>query len=72
MALAADCSPLEIILHLVLLCEDKGVPYIFLPSQAVIGNMAELSKSVSACCFGKNDNIAREVTDVIQKVENLM
>ena len=27
--LAADTEPLEIILHLPLLCEDKNVPYVY-------------------------------------------
>lgn len=31
--LAGDTSPLEIVLHIPLLCEDKNVPYIFIPSQ---------------------------------------
>ncbi len=35
--LAADACPLEIILHLPLLCEDKSVPYIFVPSMAELG-----------------------------------
>jgi U4/U6 small nuclear ribonucleoprotein SNU13 len=32
--LAADADPLEIILHLPLLCEDKNVPYVFVKSKA--------------------------------------
>lgn len=35
--LAADATPLEIILHLPLLCEDKSVPYIFVSSMAELG-----------------------------------
>lgn len=31
--MAADTNPIEIVLHLPLLCEDKNVPYIFIPSQ---------------------------------------
>lgn len=31
--LAADAEPLEIILHLPLLCEDKNVPYVFVKSK---------------------------------------
>lgn len=31
--LAADAEPLEILLHLPLLCEDKNVPYVFVPSK---------------------------------------
>jgi len=29
--LAADAEPIEILLHLPLLCEDKNVPYVFVP-----------------------------------------
>jgi U4/U6 small nuclear ribonucleoprotein SNU13 len=30
---AADAEPLEILLHLPLLCEDKNVPYVFIRSK---------------------------------------
>jgi U4/U6 small nuclear ribonucleoprotein SNU13 len=33
--LAADTEPLEILLHLPLLAEDKNVPYVFVPSKQV-------------------------------------
>ena len=29
--MSADAEPIEILLHLPLLCEDKNVPYVFLP-----------------------------------------
>ena len=32
--LSADTEPLEILLHLPLLCEDKNVPYVFVPSKS--------------------------------------
>ena len=32
--LAADTEPLEILLHLPLLCEDKNVPYVFVASKS--------------------------------------
>jgi U4/U6 small nuclear ribonucleoprotein SNU13 len=32
--MAADAEPIEIILHLPLLCEDKNVPYVFVPRYA--------------------------------------
>lgn len=35
--MAADAEPLEILLHLPLLCEDKNVPYVFVPSKVCIG-----------------------------------
>jgi len=33
--MAADTEPIEIVLHLPLLCEERNVPYVFLPSKQV-------------------------------------
>eukprot|EP00659_Diplonema_papillatum_P017481 gene17481-26893_t len=46
--LAGDCNPIEILLHLPLLCEDKNVPYIFVPSKAALGRAAGVSRNVIA------------------------
>ncbi|EOD20990.1 hypothetical protein EMIHUDRAFT_310487 [Emiliania huxleyi CCMP1516] len=35
--IAADAEPLEILLHLPLLCEDKNVPYVFVPNKQAPG-----------------------------------
>lgn len=49
--LAADATPIEIILHLPLLCEDKSVPYIFVPSMAELGQACGTSRNVVACAI---------------------
>ena len=43
MVLAADSEPLEILLHIPLLCEDKNVPYVFVRSKQALGRWAMLS-----------------------------
>lgn len=44
--LAADTEPLEILLHLPLLCEDKNTPYIFVPSKVALGRACGVSRPV--------------------------
>jgi U4/U6 small nuclear ribonucleoprotein SNU13 len=46
--LAADTEPLEIILHLPLLCEDKNVPYVYVPKQADLGRACGVSRNIIA------------------------
>lgn len=46
--LAGDTNPIEILLHLPLLCEDKNVPYVFVPSKAALGRSAQVSRNVIA------------------------
>lgn len=43
--MAADAEPLEILLHLPLLCEDKNVPYVFVPSKVCLCAVCILQSS---------------------------
>lgn len=47
--LAADAEPLEILLHIPLLCEDKNIPYVFVPSKSDLGRSCDVSRPVVAC-----------------------
>ena len=71
--LAADATPLEIILHLPLLCEDKSVPYIFVPSMAELGQACGTSRNVVACSIIKKDTqdqaLEKEIKDMRIVVE---
>ncbi|CAE8637286.1 unnamed protein product [Polarella glacialis] len=44
--LAADAEPLEILLHLPLVCEDKNVPYVFVKSKTALGRACGVSRPV--------------------------
>jgi U4/U6 small nuclear ribonucleoprotein SNU13 len=47
--MAADTEPIEILLHLPLLAEDKNVPYVFVPSKQALGRACGVSRPVIAC-----------------------
>eukprot|EP00936_MAST-01D_sp_MAST-1D-sp1_P002813 g2813.t1 len=53
--LSADAEPLEILLHLPLLCEDKNVPYVFVPSKVALGRACGVSRPVIACSVTTNE-----------------
>ena len=59
--MAADAKPLEIVLHLPLLCEDKNVPYVFVESQKHLGRACGVSRPVIAC------SILTETSEDLQK-----
>lgn len=42
--MAGDTQPIEILLHIPLLCEDKNVPYVFVPSKAALGRACGVSR----------------------------
>ena len=52
--LAADISPMDVISHLPVLCEDHGVPYIFVPSRAELGAASSTKRPTSVVMVGKD------------------
>jgi H/ACA ribonucleoprotein complex subunit 2 len=45
--LAADISPMDVISHLPVLCEDHGVPYVFVRSRAELGAASATKRPTS-------------------------
>ena len=48
-------EPLEILLHLPLLAEDKNVPYVFVPSKQALGRACGVSRPVISCSVTTNE-----------------
>ncbi|CED83537.1 snrnp subunit [Phaffia rhodozyma] len=66
--MTADTEPIEILLHLPLLCEDKNVPYVFLPSKTALGRACGVSRPVIAASITTNE--ARELQAQIIAIKN--
>ena len=69
--IAGDADPIEIVMHLPLLCEDKNVPYIFVPSRAALGRACGVSRPVIACSITKKDNsrLKKNIDNLKTKIE---
>jgi U4/U6 small nuclear ribonucleoprotein SNU13 len=72
--LAADAEPLAILLHLPLLCEDKNVPYVFVPSRSALGRACGVSRSVIAASILTNEGsqIKSQVQALKDQIEKLL
>lgn len=72
--MAADTEPIEILLHLPLLCEDKNVPYVFVPSKAALGRACGVSRPVVAASITTNDGspIKNQIYTIKDKIETLL
>jgi U4/U6 small nuclear ribonucleoprotein SNU13 len=72
--MAADTAPLEIILHLPLLCEDKNVPYVFVPSKMALGRACGVSRCVISCSVTSNEasELQSQIRAVKDKIERLL
>ncbi len=52
--LAADISPMDVISHIPVLCEDHGIPYIFVPSRAELGAAGSTKRPTSVVLVSKD------------------
>lgn len=75
--IAANISPLDVISHLPVMCEDREVPYIFVPSKEELG-AAGLTKRPTSCMMvlpkppkggSADDEFAEEYKDVAKRVK---
>ena len=66
--MAADTEPLEILLHLPLLCEDKNVPYVFVPSKVALGRACGVSRPVISASITTNE--ASQLGPQIQRMRD--
>ena len=70
--MAEDVSPPEILFHIPLLCEEKGIPYAYLSTKKELGNTVRINVSASAIAIENvgtgNDGV---LDDVVKKLEEI-
>ncbi|GBE58535.1 60S ribosomal protein [Babesia ovata] len=72
--LAADAEPLEIILHLPLVCEDKNIPYIFVKSKIALGRACGVSRPVVSCAIVSREGspLNQQIVEAKDHIERLL
>eukprot|EP01013_Petalomonas_cantuscygni_P039095 TRINITY_DN70419_c0_g1_i1.p2 TRINITY_DN70419_c0_g1~~TRINITY_DN70419_c0_g1_i1.p2 ORF type:complete len:134 (+),score=26.15 TRINITY_DN70419_c0_g1_i1:140-541(+) len=75
--MAADTTPIEIVLHLPLLCEDKNVQYVFVSSKSLLGRACGVGRNVVACSIVATKNrdqhpLRAQVDGVKARVDKLL
>ena len=72
--MAADAEPLEIILHIPLLCEDKNVPYVFVPSKIALGRACGVTRPVIECSIvaDERSQLNDQINHIKVEIEKLL
>jgi H/ACA ribonucleoprotein complex subunit 2 len=55
--IAGDISPIDVITHVPVLCEEAGVPYVYVPSKEDLGTASLTKRPTSCVLIIKNDKI---------------
>ena len=58
--IAADISPIDVLSHLPILCEDKSIPYMYVKSRAEVGEACKTKRPTSCVMITKPDKKMEE------------
>lgn len=67
--IAGDVDPEEIVMHLPALCDEKKVPYVFVPTKQELGRATGIDVPMAAAAIvdaGEGKNILKEVVGGIE------
>lgn len=69
--IAEDVDPPEVVAHLPLLCEERKIPYIFVPNKEKIGNAVGIDVPAASVCIVKEGDAAGLVREIVARIEQM-
>lgn len=69
--MAEDVSPPEILMHMPALCDERSVPYAYVPSKAELGNACGLEKPTAAIAIVDAAKGKPMLDDIAEKLKAL-
>jgi ribosomal protein eL8 len=69
--IAEDVQPEEIVAHLPLLCEEKKIPYVYVPSKKALGEACSLQVAAASAAIVDPGGAKELVDEIIKRVEGL-
>ena len=69
--MAEDVQPEEILMHLPLICDEKKVPYVYVPSKQELGKAAGIDVAASSVAVIEEGDAKKLIEDITEKVKSL-
>ncbi|MBI4344697.1 MAG: 50S ribosomal protein L7ae [Euryarchaeota archaeon] len=69
--IAGDVEPEEVVAHLPMLCEEKKIPYIYVPSKQELGKAAGLEVPTASAAIVTPGKAKEQVEEIVEKIKAL-
>ena len=69
--IAEDVDPPEVIAHLPLLCDERKIPYVFVPDKNKLGNAVGIDVSCAAACILREGEAAGLIKEIITRIDQV-
>jgi len=70
-AIASDVNPPEIIQHMPMLCDEKKIPYAFVPAKADLGAAAGLPVGTSAVAIASIGESGKKLAQIAEQISTI-
>jgi large subunit ribosomal protein L7Ae len=67
--IAEDVDPEEVVIHLPMLCDEKSIPYVYVPSKKDLGKSAGLEVGCAAVGIEKAGNASELINEIVAKLK---
>jgi large subunit ribosomal protein L7Ae len=70
-AISEDVEPEEIVMHLPVLCEEKKIPYAYVPSKLELGKSVGIDVPAASACVieaGDGKDLLKDILEEIKKI----
>ncbi len=68
--IAEDVDPPEVVAHLPLLCEERKIPYLFVPNKEKVGSALGIDVPCASACIIKEGDASGLVKEIITRLEH--
>ena len=69
--IAEDVDPPEVVAHLPLICDERKIPYVFVPNKQKIGSATGIDVPAAAACIVEVGDAAGLVKEIGKRVEEI-
>ena len=69
--IAEDVDPPEVIAHLPILCDERKIPYVFVPSKEKLGNAIGIDVPCASACIIKEGEATGLIKEIITRLEQV-
>ena len=69
--IAEDVEPPEVVAHLPILCEERKIPYVFVPTKDKLGSAIGIDVPSASACIVKEGEAANLLKELLKRIEGL-
>lgn len=69
--IAEDIEPPEVVAHLPILCDERNIPYVFVPTRSQMGPALGIDLGAAAACIiepGDSQGLIDQIVEAIKKI----